>query len=134
MDNGPSVGPPSPCPHSQPPSALADPQPLPVTQKQHGNIRREGLTVAAVQVHEGEVWSQGVLLHARLTSASRVSNFKLVSWQGNIRFHKLITAIKVCNVCNGKPKYFHNYYCKSFHNDAALYVLLAVIFLFWMEF
>ena len=74
MDHGSSVGPlPHSC-HSRPPPAVANPQPLPGTDQQERHLWREGITVAALQVHEGQVRTKWVLLHARITDYSSVSH------------------------------------------------------------
>ena len=74
MDDGSSMGPLSHSCHSGPPPALADPQPLPGTDQQERHLWREGITVAALQVHEGQVRTNWVLLHTRVTGYSSVSH------------------------------------------------------------
>ena len=56
VDHGPPMGLlPHGC-HSPPPPTLADPQPLPGSHQQEGDIREQGLPVGTVSVHEREVW------------------------------------------------------------------------------
>ena len=64
MDYGSSMGSLSHSSHPRPSPALADPQPLPGTDEQEGDLWREGVPVAALQVYEGQVWTQGILLYA----------------------------------------------------------------------
>ncbi len=70
VDDGPTMG----FPPFPPPPALADPQPLPPPHQQPRDIGREGVTVGTFQVHEGQVWSNGILLHARVSDSPRVSS------------------------------------------------------------
>ena len=57
VDYGSTVGPLSHSCHSWPSPIMADPQPLPGTDKQERDLRRESVPVATLQVHEGQVWT-----------------------------------------------------------------------------